>query len=75
MRAKPIWSTVIGVLLTAIIAWGAWNTMATAVAVPTSLFNEHVQTSQEKQDHMQERIFDKLDEIKDTILDLHKGDK
>ena len=63
-----------GVILAALLAWGAWNTMATANAVSTTKFDGHVQTAQEQYNKQQNRIVDKLDKIQQTILDLHKGE-
>lgn len=75
IKRTGVWMPIAGVLLTATIAWGAWNTMATAVAVPTSVFQEHIEDAESKRDRIQERIVDKLDEIQQTILDLHKESK
>jgi len=74
IKGKPIWASVISVVLASMIAWGAWNTMATAGAVSTEKFDNHVTDQENDKDRMQERIVDKLDEIQQTILDLHKGD-
>ena len=66
---KPaIWVPVGCVLLSATLAWGAWNTLATADAVPEEKFEAHEQLDDRRPD----RSEDKLDKIQETILDVVK---
>jgi hypothetical protein len=55
--------TIAVVVLSGLIAWGAWVTLGVAGAAP-----------QEAVTAVQERIEDKLDEIHLLILNLHKGE-
>jgi hypothetical protein len=54
---------IIVAIVAGLIAWGAWVTLGVADAATKERVND-----------VQMRIEDKLDDIKDTILDLHKGD-
>lgn len=65
-----IWIPVICVLLTATLAWAGWNTNATHNALPETKFEAHEQLNIEQQ----QRIEDKIDDLKDTIIDIIKGD-
>lgn len=73
MRAagfKPaVWIPIICVLLTATLAWGAWNTMATTNSTPRPVFDEHVEDDRDRFDSMQRRLEDKMDKIQEILID------
>jgi hypothetical protein len=67
-----IWKIVVPVIVASLIGWGAWTTVAVTGATPRPVFDEHVNRATDKYDKAQERLEDKIDDLKDTILDLHK---
>lgn len=78
MRAeikKPIaWISVACVILAGIFGWAAWNTLATAAALPETEFEEHEKDNNEKFFDLleeirkqREAIEDKLDEIQEKL--------
>jgi len=72
---KPVcWIPIIGVILTATFAWGAWNTLATSAALPETKFEEHEKDNNSKfmqvLDEIREQreaIEDKLDKIQEKL--------
>jgi hypothetical protein len=69
---KALWISVLCVVLSAVIGWGAWATISTTGATPRVIFDQHVKETEDKFDAVQQRIEDKLDKIQDTIIELHK---
>ena len=57
-----------------LIALMGWNLSATANMPKEYATKEEVRNIEDDVDHRQTRIEDKLDDIKDTILELHKGE-
>jgi hypothetical protein len=72
MFKNKLWWVLIPVIAASVIGWGAWATVTATGATPREVFDRHVEDAQDKYDHAQDRIEDKLDEIQKTILDLHK---
>jgi hypothetical protein len=68
---KLSWVT-LPVIAASLIGWGAWATVGVTRATPRDVFDEHVQRAQDKYEQGQEKIQRSLDDIKDTILELHK---
>lgn len=72
---KPsFWVPVVCVLLTATLAWGAWNTMATTAALPEVEFEEHekennIQFNELLKEIQRQRIAieEKLDDIQEKL--------
>ena len=72
---KPvIWIPIVAVLLASALGWGAWATVTMTDATPREVFDKRVDKVDQKFDTVQRELGDKLDDIKKTILDLHKGD-
>ena len=73
MKGKWIWF-VIPVILSGLIGWGAWATVTMTNGTPRETFDRRVEKVDEKFDTVQRELGNKLDDIKQTILDLHSGD-
>lgn len=74
MNNKGAWITVGCVVLAGLLGWGAWNTLATANAVPRPEYVEHKNDNEDKfmeilKEIQQQRtqIEDKLDEIQEKL--------
>jgi len=70
-----IWVPILCVILSCVIGWGAWATVSMSNALPRTTFEEHCRAQEAKFDRMQTEISSKRDKLRDTILELHRGDK
>jgi hypothetical protein len=58
---KPVWVAIISILVSGMVAWGGWITVSSAGHTPREVHDDAIT-----------RIEDKIDAIKDLIIELHK---
>jgi hypothetical protein len=65
--SKAIWIPIACVLLTAVLGWGAWNTLATANATPEKVHKADVDDLREDIEEQQAIMVDQLQKIWEKV--------
>lgn len=63
-----MWKVLIPVIASALLTWGAWNTMATMSMTPREAFDRHVSDDNERFERMQESIDNKMQKLIDHLI-------
>ena len=67
-----IWIPIVVVLMGSMLGWASWASLGVSKATPMEKFTQHQKENNDQFNEIQQTLYNKLDAIRDTILDLHK---